>query len=155
MHSELLKVPFLVRLPDGKNSGHRTNALAQFPDVLPTILELLGLGNNNVAMQGRSFVPVLKKKTDNHRSAVIAGYHQGFHRCIRDQGWSYIQTPTNEPDELYNLNNDPHEKYNLIDEYPDKVRELAGKFGNIFRREIPRIIKGIQGEYEMSSAAVE
>jgi len=155
MYSELLKVPFLVRLPDGENSGHRTKALAQFPDVLPTFLELLGLGNNNIAMQGRSFVPVLKKEADNHRSAVIAGYHQGFHRCVRNQSLSYIQTPANEPDELYSLSDDPYEQHNLIDEYPAEARKLAGHFGNIFRREIPRIIKGIQGEYEMSSAAVE
>jgi len=154
MYSELLKVPFLVRLPGGKNAG-RTKALAQFPDVLPTILELLGFGNNNIAMQGRSFVPVLKNKTEVHRPAVIAGYYRGFHRCIRDQNWSYVQTPPDEPDELYNLTDDPREQHNLIDEYPAEARRLAAQFGNIFRQEVPRIIKGVQGEYEMASAAVE
>ncbi len=155
MYSELLKVPFLVRLPDGENGGYRTKALAQFPDVLPTILELLGFGNNSIAMQGRSFVLVLKNETETHRQAVIAGYYRGFHRCIRNQNWSYVQTPLDEPDELYNLSDDPHEQHNLIDEHPTEARRLAAQFGNIFRQEVPRVIKGVQGEYEMASAAVE
>jgi len=155
MYSELLKVPFLIRLPGGENGGNQTKALVQFPDVLPTILELLGLGNNNIALQGRSFVPVLKNKADTHRKAVISGYRQGVYRCIRDHNWSYIQTPSNEPDELYNLDNDPREQHNLIDEYPEEAKRLTGYFGNIFRDEIPRLIKGLKGEYEVSSAAIE
>ena len=43
MYSELLKVPYLFHLPGDKNAGMRTDAVVQFHDTLPTILELLGL----------------------------------------------------------------------------------------------------------------
>ena len=154
MYSELLRVPFLMRLPGGGN-GRRIKALIQFPDVLPTILELLGLGNNNIALQGRSFVPVLRGESQAHRQAIIAGFRRSPYRCIRDQVWSYVQTPPDQPDELYNLIDDPREQHNLIDEHPEEARRLAAHFGNIFRQEIPRVIKGLQGEYEMASASVE
>ena len=35
MYNELLKVPFLLRLPGGRGGGERIGALAQFHDVLP------------------------------------------------------------------------------------------------------------------------
>jgi len=155
MYSELLKVPFLVRLPGGESGGRRTGALVQFPDVLPTILELMGLGNNNIAMQGRSFVPVLKGENNTHRQAVIVGFNRGLHRCIRDQIWSYIQTPPDEPDELYNLRDDPQEQHNLIDDHPEEAQRLSTQFGNVFRQVVSRTIKGVQGEYEMASASIE
>lgn len=155
MYSELLKVPFLVHLPGGKNAGYRTSAIAQFPDVLPTVLELLGLGNNNMAMHGSSFVPVLKEKAENHREAAISGYYQGVYRCFRNKSWSYVQTPSDQPDELYNLADDPREKENVIDKYPEKAQKLTRRFGNIFRRELTTTVKSLQGEYEMGSAAVD
>lgn len=154
MHSELLKVPFLVRMPGGEGGGRRVKALIQFPDVMPTILELLGFGNNNIAMHGKSFASLLRGETDNHRDAVICGYHEGVERCIRDETWSFVQRPEGQPDELYNLVEDPKEQRNLIDEYPEEAKRLYAQFGNIFRRAPVRHIKGVQGKYEMSSASI-
>jgi arylsulfatase A-like enzyme len=154
LYSELLKVPFMVRLP-GTPARRRTGALAQYPDVLPTLLELLGLGNNTLAMQGRSFAPVLRGETETHREAVIAGYHAGTDRCIRDQEWSYVLRPEGEPDELYHLTEDPRETRNRIDENAEEAVRLAGKFGSLFKRQPSRVVKGIQGQYELASGSVE
>jgi arylsulfatase A-like enzyme len=151
MYSELLKVPFLVHLPGGDNKGMRTDALVSFHDILPTILELMGQKNNTEAMHGKSFVPVLKGKTNEHRQAIITGYHEGFDRCIRDKKWSYIARPDEEPDEFYNIQDDPRETKNMIDECHQEALRLSKMFGSYFYR-IPRLaIKGLQGRYEMAS----
>jgi arylsulfatase A-like enzyme len=154
MHSELLKCPFLVRLPGGRGGGRETRALVQFHDVLPTILDMLSGGNETLAMHGRSFRPVLKGDEDTHRSAVISGYHEGQDRCVRDETWSYVRRPEGEPDELYDLAKDPKETGNLVDEHPEEARRLASAFGPSFYRAPVKEVKGIQGRYEMGSASV-
>ena len=154
MYSELLKVPFMIRLPGGEGA-RRTQVVVQFHDVLPTLLDLAGLGNNATAMQGRSFLPVLRGEADEHRQAIITGYHEAPDRCVRDRTWSYVQRPEGEPDELYNLSEDPRERVNVIDEYPEEARRLARAFGSYFRRGAAQVaVKGVQGKYELSSGGI-
>lgn len=152
MYSELLKVPFMIHLP--KIKGRRTSAIVQFQDLLPTILELIGYGNCDAAMHGRSFSPVLYGDKNVHRDAAISGFHKGVHRCIRDERWSYVETPGNEPDQLYDLKNDPREKENVIDKYHNEALRLAKKFSNYFRDTPVHEVKGLQGKYEMASGSV-
>lgn len=156
MYNELLKVPFVMRLPGGKYGGKKIYSLIQFQDVLPTILDLLGFRNNISSMHGKSFLPVIEGYTDRHRDAVIVGYYEGIDRCIRDLHWSYIQRPEGEPDELYNLDEDPKEKNNLIDRFPEEAIRLSSMFGSYFRnRRAKNIVKGVQGRYEMGSGSIE
>ncbi len=154
MHSELLKCPFLVRLPGGRNGGRETKALVQFHDVLPTILDLLEMRNDTLAMHGRSFRALLEGDAEAHRQAVISGYHPGQERCVRDEVWSYVRRPEGQPDELFNLEEDPREKHNVIDEQAEEARRLASQFGPYFFQTPVREIKGLQGRYEMGSACV-
>jgi len=150
LYNELLKVPFMIRMPGGAKA-RCTTAIIQFPDVLPTVLEILGLRNNTSSMHGRSFLPVIENGNDEHRKAVVVGYYEGVDRCVRDREWSYIQRPEGEPDELYNLIKDSREKVNLIDEYPEEAQRLSSLFGLFFRRVEGRTVKGIQGSYEVAS----
>jgi arylsulfatase A-like enzyme len=155
MYNELLKVPFMIRLPGGRGA-RRTPAIVQFHDVLPTLLDVLGMANNATAMQGRSFVPVLRGNADVHRKVIITGYHEAADRCVRDQTWSYVQRPEGEPDELYNLVEDPRERTNLIDQYSEEARWLARAFGSYFRRGSVQVaVKGIQGKYELASGSIK
>lgn len=152
MYNELLKIPFLVRLPGGENGGLKSDALIQFPDVLPTILEFLGLENNNIPLAGKSFLPVLKGDKESHREAVISGFKEGKERCIRNKEWSLIERAGGKS-ELYHLKEDKKERKNLIKEFPEIARELSSCFGKIFRAKKEETL-GVQGQYEMSSAAI-
>ena len=155
MYNELLKVPFMVRMPRGENGGRRTQAIVQFHDVLPTVLDAIGQSGNASAMNGRSFLDVLKGDADGHRDVIITGYHGAVDRCTRDRTWSYVQRPEDEPDELYNLADDPAERENLIDSHHEEAVRLASSFGSHFKRRPTRMVKGVQGEYEMSSSSIE
>ncbi|MCW4025992.1 MAG: sulfatase-like hydrolase/transferase [Candidatus Bathyarchaeota archaeon] len=154
LYSELLKLPFIVHMP-GEHSGGKTEAIVQFPDLLPTILDVLNLESNALSMHGESFVPVLEDETGEHRKAIITGYHEGIDRCIRDREWSYIQRPEGEPDELYNLLKDPKERISLIDENPEEAQRLSSLFGQYYRRAGVRVVKGVQGRYEVASSSIE
>ena len=124
-----------------------------FHDVLPTVLDAIGLGNNLDAFPGKSFMPVIRGQASDLREAIISGYHQAPDRCIRDKVWSYVRRPEGEPDELYNLIEDPSEHHNLIDEHPEEARRLASRFGSMYALK-GQPIKGIQGKYEVADTGV-
>jgi len=122
--------------------------------LLSTILDLIGLANETHSMHGMSFLPVLRGESNEHRKFSISGYHEAVDRAIRDESWSYVERPENEPDELYNLKRDPREVRNLVDEEPEEAKRLASAFGQYFRRKERTSIKGIQGRYELSDTAL-
>ncbi|MBO3804343.1 MAG: sulfatase [Candidatus Brockarchaeota archaeon] len=152
MYNELLKVPFMVRMPGGEGA-RKVGAIVQFQDLTPTLLDLLGMGNETSSMHGKSFANLLQGGEDRHRDSVITGYHEGIDRCIRDRSWSYVQRPEGQPDELYNIAEDPKERTNLVDEKPDEAMRLSSLYGRYFRRVAARYVKGIQAKYELSSTA--
>lgn len=153
MYSELLKVPFTIRFPGGEYGGQHLDALASFHDVLPTLLDTIGLGSNLDALPGKSLLPLLRGEVSSIREAIISGYFGAPDRCIRDKVWSYIRRPEGEPDELYNLADDPKETINLIDDYPQEAQRLAGMFGSLYAlKGTP--VKGIQGKYEVAHTGV-
>lgn len=152
MYSELLKVPFMVRFPGSEHGGQRLDALAQFQDVLPTLFDAVGMGNNIETMHGHSLMPLIRGDADSAREVIITGYHEAPDRCVRDREWSYIRRPEGEPDELYNLTEDPRERRNVIDEYPQEAARLAAAFGSLYALR-GEVVKGIQGRYEVGGSA--
>lgn len=154
MYSELLKVPFTIRFPQGRYGGQRLDALASFHDVLPTLLDAIGMGNNLDALPGKTLMPVIRGEVEAIRQAIISGYFSAPDRCIRDKVWSYIRRPEGEPDELYNLQEDPKELVNLIDQYPQEAQRLAGMFGTLYALQ-GAPVKGIQGKYEVAHTGAE
>jgi arylsulfatase A-like enzyme len=163
LYNELLKVPFLLRLPGGRRGGTRVSAMVQYHDVLPTLLDVMGLGGETADMHGRSFRAVVEGDAATHRDVCITGYHAGADRGVRaldgdsDRQWSLILRPEGEPDELYDLAADPRERTNLVDSAHDVAARLATRFGASYFRRQSRVstIKGIQGAYEVASGAVE
>jgi len=154
LHNELLRVPFMVRLPRGQHGGQRTDAIVQFQDLLPTLLDLLGLSSTLGAMHGRSFRAVVERQSDEFREAIITGYHEGIDRCIRTKAASYIERPAGQLDELYDLSSDPAELHNQIDTHPEEAERLARLFGRYYRTRRRRA-SGIQGKYELASSGLE
>lgn len=58
---------FMVRWPGVVRPGTRTEALIQYADVLPTLIEMAG-GRPAGDFDGTSFLPVLLAQSDKHRS---------------------------------------------------------------------------------------
>ena len=154
MYSELLKVPFIVRLPGGQYGGRRTEALGRFPDLTPTLLDLAGVGGNNLAMAGRSLRPILEGSDESPYKAVVAGFHTREHRCIRNGQFSLFLNAESDTDELYDLKADPRERTNVIADHGEVVAELMSHIGSKYFM-TPRPARGVQGDVEVAGTALE
>ena len=147
MYSELLKVPFFVRLPKARHGGRRVQDLGRFPDLLPTLLDLAGLKADTLALAGTSLKPVLEGTGRSPCRATVSGYFDAPERCIRNERYSYVLRPEGEKDQLFDLLDDPRETKNLLDQKPDVARQLVAEIGAVYfgRKTKPR---GIQGAFE-------
>jgi len=180
LYGEIMNVPFMVRMPGGEHAGRRVSAIAQFQDFLPTMLDLLGLGANNMDLPGESLRGLIEGETDEHRVSVICGYQDGLGRVIRSRDWSLILRPAGEQSELYDLHKDPGETKNLIADNAEVVREMIEQFGSIYYGDlwpgqnvtaVPEFVRraigdhalqnegknvlGLQGKHEISSGMVD
>jgi arylsulfatase A-like enzyme len=154
LYNELLRVPFMIRFPGAEYGGRRVRALAQFHDVLPTLLDALGLSYDREAFHGHSLLPLIRGEGRSLRESIITGYYGAHDRCIRTETWSLILRPHDEPDELYHLAHDPKEAHNLIDDHPDVAQDLTRHFGTFYMRDRQPAVKGVQGRYEVAGTGL-
>jgi len=125
-YEEGIRSPFLVRYPGKVKAGSRFSNLIICQDIAPTLIELAG-GKPGPQIQGRSLLPLLSKKPDKWRKAVLAEYwaEQAYpwligmtYKAIRTERYKLIHWVNRgrdgELDELYDLDKDPYELKNLI-----------------------------------------
>ena len=93
LYEEVAHIPLLIRLP-GQRPGRR-QALAQPPDLMPTILDLAGVDIPGT-VQGRSLAPVLRAERDHQRGIAVAspsiihGRGAMAFTTVTDGEWSLI-----------------------------------------------------------------
>lgn len=122
-----LRVPLLAAGP-GIAEGRTCDALVELIDVNPTICELAGLPPQE-GIDARSFAPILRGETDQHRTEQIAAL-RGF-ECLRTQNHKLIHNE-HDRDELYDLATDPNELNNIAAEQPGITRSLSARLRRRF-----------------------
>ena len=100
-----LHTALIARWPGKITPGQRTNALVQYTDILPTLLDAAGGDVSAHSYDGESFLPVLLGKKSTHRKFVY-GMHNNIPegpaypiRTISDGQYRYIRNLR--PDEIY------------------------------------------------------
>jgi uncharacterized sulfatase len=100
-----LHTALIGRWPGKITPGGRTNALVQYADILPTLLDAAGGNVSRHAYDGTSFLPVLLGKKPTHRKFVY-GMHNNIPegpaypiRTISDGQYRYIRNLR--PEEIY------------------------------------------------------
>ena len=122
LYDELIHVPFVIVAPSvGKASGTVVRAQVSTLDILPTVLDLLGVKSDpelQRQMKGRSLATAVRGKPIASRDVFSETDYRNYthKRSIRTaDGWKYIMTLEDGSDELYNLKRDPHESTNLTE----------------------------------------
>ena len=140
-------VPFIVSWPETVEEGTVSDDLVNITDIFATVADITGDGlptDKEVAPDSFSFLPsLLKKENDNPRISMVTADSKGMH-AVRMGDWKLIDnTPPegypqermnrfeNEEQQLYNLSKDPAEENNVIDNYPEKAKELLNELNRI------------------------
>jgi uncharacterized sulfatase len=100
-----LHTALIARWPGKVAAGRRTDALVQYADVMPTLVEAVGGDVSKHNYDGRSFLSVLLGKRSTHRKYVY-GMHNNIPegppypiRTVSDGTYRYIRNLR--PDEIY------------------------------------------------------
>lgn len=128
MHTELVHVPLVVKLPEGiprSSAGTRVAAQVRLLDVLPTILQLADLEIPD-ELPGRSLTPLLTGDGEaNDRPALSERVHLPPEQiALRDGRWTYMFTPRTGERRLYDAVADPSEQDDLAAIRPELTERL-------------------------------
>ena len=107
LEDELIRIPLIVKLPNGAAAGTRVDRLVRMVDIAPTLLDVIGLDDQTAAMDGASIVPLLDGSDGEPRVAPILT--KGF-GIIRTDRWKYLldwRDPTGERELLFDVGGDP------------------------------------------------
>lgn len=121
MYDSSVLVPCLISQPGRIPSGRHCDALLSQYDVLPTLVDHLGLDHrHDPRLPGRSFADILAGQEDRGedgdgggRERVVVYDEYGPVRMIRTRAWKYVHRYPHGPHELYDLAEDPGEEHDL------------------------------------------
>lgn len=110
-----LRTPLLMAIP-GVPGGVRRRALVQNLDLVPTVLDYLGIAADGLALEGRSLRPVIAADRPVHRQ--VFGL-QGTARTVRDGRHKLLYHLGDGSARLYDLGEDPGETRDLAARRPE------------------------------------
>jgi arylsulfatase A-like enzyme len=145
MFDTSVKVPMIISRPGHVPEGELRGELLSHYDVMPTLLDYLGMKNTDAdTLPGKSFADLLEGKKSEVREDVVVFDEYGPVRMIRTKEWKYIHRCYYGPHELYNMANDPSEKNNLIEcpEYADKAKEMKSQLEEWFLHYVDPMVDG-------------
>jgi arylsulfatase A-like enzyme/Tfp pilus assembly protein PilF len=125
-YNSTLRVPLIIRTPDGLAAGKRVTERVGSVDIVPTVLDLLGIETPS-SVQGRSLAPLLRGEAGEWRQYYAENlsphlsHGWGKLRVLFDGDYKYIHGPR---PELYNLTEDPHELNDLLAVLPDESARM-------------------------------
>ncbi len=139
LYQETIRIPWLLRLPHGRDAGRRVPSLVATIDLAPTLCELAGLPPM-AGIDGFSLVPTLNggalpPRSGIYLETVYPKENFGWAPLSGLAGlrWKWIRGPA---PELYRLTDDSAERNNLRSSQPDTATLLSQR--------LIRVEQGIQ-----------
>jgi len=130
-----LRVPMILRYPDGSRAGERSREMVSVTDVMPTLADALGVSSPS-GIDGES---LYRRQVADDRGIYFESYY-GY--LIYDwspiTGWidrrgKYLHS--SQP-ELYEVATDPAERINLVDSRPEEIERYQSEIRKIASRPV-------------------
>ncbi|MBN1124848.1 MAG: sulfatase [Sedimentisphaerales bacterium] len=125
------RAPLIVAVPGQKNKGGKSDALVEFVDIYPSLVEICGLPEP-VGTEGTSFRRLINDPKAAIKDSGCSWYPKGGYQgvAMRTDRWRFVEwrrdgRPT--VYELYDHRSDPQENQNLANrsEYAETIRVLS------------------------------
>lgn len=128
-----IRVPAIISWPGKLPEGEVRDQLAMNVDWFPTIVDLCGISNARMEVDGKSLVPVIRNNQATPHKELH--FDSGKQWAVRSGDWKLIANPVDIKENDYrkvmegefflsNLKMDHTEESNLAAQYPEKVKEL-------------------------------
>ena len=139
MHPFNFQLNYWVRSPDKATQGRTNDRYVQNTDVLPTVLDALGVEHEPV--DGRSVLPLMQGAGEPIRDYAITGW--GPWASVRTPEWNLIlhTTDADAQPRLFAPSKDPLESVNVAAENPGVVKDLQGRLEALLGGELPATYK--------------
>jgi arylsulfatase A-like enzyme len=129
LHRELNHVPFMIRHPQGRRAGARSDYLASTHDVAPTMLAAAGVPVPR-KMDGEDLTKLFRGRKPKRRTYftsamkdwVLANDGRWLLMCHNQGGRDALGRGP----KLYDLRRDPAQRHNVARRHRDQVRRLYG-----------------------------
>jgi arylsulfatase A-like enzyme len=134
LYREMVGVPLILRLPSGEHGGLRIAWGGQHIDVMPTVLDYLGLPLPD-HVRGRSLVAELPNSPGADELPPMFAASRDRLASVVYQGWKAIASQRrlrSDSTQLYDLRADPDEQTDLAEALPVRT----GYFLSMIRREM-------------------
>ena len=117
------RAPLMIAGP-GIKDGHHSDALVEFVDIYPSLMELVGISTENDGLQGVSFKPLLNDPERPWKTAAFS--RQGSGVSVITKRYNYVEYKNGER-MLYDHQKDPDENVNVAGnpEYRNVVEKLS------------------------------
>jgi arylsulfatase A-like enzyme len=156
---EDLHVPLIVRLPDGRGAGSRVRGMAGLIDVMPTVLDLLGIAGPR-EMTGRSLASAIESGATDGRpiAAERVRWAGDYQASLRSSDWNLIFHAARGELDAYDIARDPGEQDVLGDDAPffDAAKtELHRRLTEAFELREALDAKGKGGHHKADAETLE
>jgi arylsulfatase A-like enzyme len=126
-YDELVRVPLIVKRPDGASAGARVGEPVGTVDVLPTVLREAGVPLPE-DLDGRPLQGFWEGRPDRRDVCIQVDHPIPSYRAARTgDGWKIIVNRVASTLSVYNLAEDPRERTDLAAADPDRTDALYGR----------------------------
>ncbi len=135
-YEESFAVPFIIRWPEKITAG-TDNLLIGTPDLMPTLLNLMGVGQVPDSVQGTDYSDILLGREGTRPTSALylnvnPNNPADGSRGVRTHRHTYMVTRTREGEEIILHDNvaDPYQLQNIAGDHPGLVAELREEINN-------------------------
>jgi len=170
LYNELITIPLIIKFPGSKFRSQKKDGIVSLVDIMPTVVEELGLRVPDLDLDGKSLIPLLKGREKGDRSFLAdkAGNllnshipqkiatNQGRDKFILNKKYSPEDTdffkyppPVFSSVELYDLDQDHTEVSNIADKQPEKAKRFLDRINDIYQKAKKRAMEKVEIDKEL------
>ncbi len=132
-----IQVPLVMKYPAVLPECKTVDGFVQHTDMVPTILNLLGIENDPIAFDGESILPLIHQNIQLRHSVFIEEAYAQKTTSIRTKQYAYLKSNSianevckvcgimhGDAEQLYNLEMDPEQNHSIIHEEPKMAQSM-------------------------------